>query len=987
MAFIDRFTNGVVIGSVTTAVVIIMVIFIVTERRVIIQHKLLRPLATEPAPALPFEDVAPSQPWSLIDRQAYLSHSILAPELEGSLHRTRRLARNLVPTRYELEMQPQLEGKPSQVDTFRGRVTIHFNVTFDTQMITLHASSDLEVSLRNRKGLSFTVHRAEPPFQKIKTHYLLMRPEDEFLHVRLGEKLRANNSYIMTISFRGKLGTDRGFYKYHYRVNGTLRHLLLTFFEPTYARRAFPCFDEPGYKAVFSVTIVRPQGYTALSTMPVKKEEERPNGLVAVTFHDTMPMSTYTLAFAILNFTAQTKGNVTIWSLEERAPYLQYALDVAPRLVKFYEDLLGTPYPLPKIDMISLPSFLADAMENWGLLTFHEQCLLYNPRTTPFKKPLIVGLIAHEIAHQWFGNLVTMDWWSNLWLNEGFATYMQYSGADFIEQHWRMMDLLVVNEMQPILKAEATAPMHPLSIVTNSTHHLDAMFDRIVYSKGSSVIRMMVHFLTPKVFLSGIKSYLEKHRFKNAGLKDLFVALSKAQTETPKVSLLSVMNSWLKVPGYPLVTVTRNYTNGTVSLSQEPYAPTVNTEEHRKTVWHIPITHTSSSDKQLHRNATFEWLANKTGLLNRTVDSKEWLIVNVQRVGYYRVNYDPFNWRLLQSQLKENPLAIHVLNRAQLIDDAMDLAKHGFLDYDIALEFLELVRPEDDYMPWKAALDGIHDLDFLVRKTKFYRKYQVYVKFVLENRFDIFTQGERKVEIMTDNLFRKAIVMNSCYFGNNDCLAFSTSTFRRFLNDTAKVVRALRKNPWRTMVVLCQGVRIDNGSHWQFVMDHVEAATTQEGKRAVVRALGCTDNRDRLRTLARRTTAKAGLPIKLHYIFESLMETPEGEEIASEFLMKNLKKLIHRHGTGNQVANAIRAVVAGLRSSERLAEMKKYYKRSVRSRRRIPRKVDAAFAATLSDAEKGLAWVQRHGEAVEKWLDAKLAKYPYLYEELVNSIY
>ncbi|KAH9380997.1 hypothetical protein HPB48_008211 [Haemaphysalis longicornis] len=485
-----------------------------------------------------------------------------------------------------------------------------------------------------------------------------------------------------------------------------------------------------------------------------------------------------------------------------------------------------------------------------------------------------------------------MDWWSNLWLNEGFATYMQYSGADFIEQHWRMMDLFVVNEMQPILKAEAVAPMHPLSVSTNSTHHLDAIFDRVIYSKGSSVIRMMVHFLTPKVFLKGIKSYLQKYRFKNAGLGDLFAELSEAQTAEPKVNLLSAMDSWIKVPGYPLLTVTRNYTNGAVALKQEPYAPTVNTENDRETVWHIPVTHTSKYDRQLHRNATFEWLTEKTGSLNRTVDSKEWLIVNVQRVGYYRVNYDPFNWRLLQSQLKDNPLAIHVLNRAQLIDDALDLAKHGFLAYDVALEFLELVRPDDDYMPWKAALDGIHDLDFLV-----------YVKFVLENRFDAFTQGKRKVEVMAD--------------------------------------KALRKNPWRTMVVLCQGVRIDNGSHWQFVLDNVAAATTQEGKRAAMRALGCIGDKKRLKT----------------------------------------------HGTGTQVTHAIRAVVAGLRSTDRLAKMKKYYKRSVHSRHGVSHKVDAAFAAALSDAEKGLEWSQRHGEEVEKWLDSKLAKYPYLYEDLVKSIY
>ncbi|EEC00568.1 protease m1 zinc metalloprotease, putative, partial [Ixodes scapularis] len=213
---------------------------------------------------------------------------------------------------------------------------------------------------------------------------------------------------------------------------------------------------------------------------------------------------------------------VTLWSLNDKAPYLKYALEVTPVLVKFYEELFGISYPLPKLNMISLPSFLADAMENWGLLTFHEQCLIFDETTTPHKKPLIAGLIAHEVAHQWFGDLVTMDWWGDVWLNEGFATYMQYTGAHFLEHQWEMMDLFVVNEMQPILKAESTTKMYPVSVDTNSTGHLDKLFDKILYSKASSLIRMMVHFLTPEVFLAGIKAYLKKYSYGNVHQDQLF---------------------------------------------------------------------------------------------------------------------------------------------------------------------------------------------------------------------------------------------------------------------------------------------------------------------------------------------------------------------------------------------------------------------------------------------------------------------------------
>lgn len=986
MGRIDRLTNGVVIGTVTTAVVIILVIFIATERRVFIQHQLFPLAAGEPGPPPPPEDVLPPQPWSLIDRQAYLSHSIVAPSA-GNRHHTRRLPRHLVPVHYALELQPQLEGKPKQVDTFRGHVDIRFNCIEETQVITLHASSELELSLSSHKGLGVTVRHYEPPFIKVKTNHLTLEPEEEFLHIQLAEKLRANESYTVSIAFRGKLGTDRGFYKYHYRVNGTLKHLLLTFFEPTFARRAFPCFDEPDFKATFSVTIVRPEGYTALSTMPVQKQEERSHGFVADTFAPTMPMSTYTLAFAVLNFSSQSNGNVTIWSLTDRSPYLQYALDVAPKLLKFYEDLLGVAYPLPKMDMISLPSFLADAMENWGLLTFHEQCLLYDERSTPYKKPLIAGLIAHEIAHQWFGNLVTMNWWSDLWLNEGFATYMQYTGADYIQKQWRMMDLFVVNEMQPILRAESTVTAHPVSVTSNSTHHLDALFDRIVYSKASSVIRMMVHFLTPEVFIRGLKSYLRKYRFKNVKQEDLFRELSAAQDGEPKVNVKRVMRSWVKTPGYPLLTATRNYTTGTVAVKQEAYAPAENTHNDTRTTWNIPITYTSMSEKNFDRNGKIEWLNKREGKLKRKVGGgNKWLIVNIQRIGYYRVNYDVFNWRLLQSQLRDSPEAIHVLNRAQLIDDALDLAKNGHLPYEVALEFLDLVRPEDDYMPWKSALDAMHDLDFLIRKTKYYRKYQVFVRFILERKFEAFIKEKRSNLTIAEDLLRKAVIMNSCYFENEACLAFSTNKFRTFLNDSSKIQKALRKNPWRTMVVLCQGVRLDNGSHWQFVLDHLDEAAPDDSKRAAVRALGCAKNQTRLNELLHHTMDKTEFPGKMEYIFESLMETPVGEELASDFLMKNLKKLVHKYGTGSSMRHAIRAVVTGVRSVDRFTKIKNFHE-DLSRRHRFPRKVDTTFAGALSEAERALLWAQNHGSAVEKWLDEKMAKYPFLYEDVVRAMY
>ncbi|XP_042147287.1 endoplasmic reticulum aminopeptidase 2-like [Ixodes scapularis] len=470
MGRLDRHSNGVVIATVTTTVVIILVVFITTERNVFLSRK--SPPASEPP-----TDELPALPWALIDRQSYLSHRIV---YTGGRH-AKRLPGNVVPLHYDLEIEPHIGDSSSEEDTFSGKVTIRFRCIVATSTITVHSTPELKVSLGSRVTPGVIVRHASNTFFKMWAKSLTLHAYDEFLVIKLLGKLNANQTYLVTMHFHGKLGQDRGFYKYHYKVNGKLKH----------------------------------------------------HKLVADHFQTTMPMSTYTLAFAVLNFTSQTNGNVTIWSLNDKAPYLKYALEVTPVLVKFYEELFGISYPLPKLNMISLPSFLADAMENWGLLTFHEQCLIFDETTTPHKKPLIVGLIAHEVAHQWFGDLVTMDWWGDVWLNEGFATYMQYTGAHFLEHQWEMMDLFVVNEMQPILKAESTTKMYPVSVDTNSTGHLDKLFDKILYSKAQR------------------------------GLVDV----------------KRVMRYWTKHAGYPLVTVNRLYGKASAVFSQQDYLTLANVGE------------------------------------------------------------------------------------------------------------------------------------------------------------------------------------------------------------------------------------------------------------------------------------------------------------------------------------------------------------------------------------------------------------------------
>ncbi|KAG0443426.1 hypothetical protein HPB47_014938, partial [Ixodes persulcatus] len=822
MGRLDRHSNGVVIATVTTTVVIILVVFITTERNVFLSRK------SSPASEPP-TDEPPALPWALIDRQSYLSHRIV---YTGGRH-AKRLPGNVVPLHYDLEIEPHIGDRSSEEDTFSGKVTIRFRCIVATSTITMHSTPELKVSLGSRVTPGVMVRHASNSFYKMWAKSLTLHAYDEFLVIKLLGKLNANQTYLVTMHFHGKLGQDRGFYKYHYKVNGTLKH----------------------------------------------------HKLVADHFQTTMPMSTYTLAFAVLNFTSQTNGNVTLWSLNGKAPYLKYALEVTPVLVKFYEELFGISYPLPKLNMISLPSFLANAMENWGLLTFHEQCLTFDETTTPHKKPLIAGLIAHEVAHQWFGDLVTMDWWGDMWLNEGFATYMQYTGAHFLEHQWEM-------------------------------------------------------------------AYLKKYSYGNVHQDQLFEELTLAQRGP--VDVKRVMRNWTKHAGYPLVTVNRLYGKASAVFSQQDYLTLANAGETAKKLpknkssasWEIPITYTTKAAANFSKTAVVHWLSTDEATFTNIPDDNEgWLLVNVRRVGYFRVNYDKENWKRLLAQLRENPRIIHALNRAQLIDDALDLAKFGLMPYSTALEILETIQSEKNYLPWKSALDAIHELDFLIQKTNFYNKFKAFVRSLLSDRFQTFVR-ERK-SIYNIRLTRES----------------------------------LSKNPWRARIVLCQGIRMNNGSHWDFIMNAVRDTKAENAKRAAVRALGCSRQTHQLLSLLNLTTYGKPSPVRAHYVYEALAETADGQRLAINYLLDNFPALVLSHGTGFTMRQIIQTVVTSVRNISDFFKMKQFFDVSVKGNH-YAEKLEVAFSSALAEASKALAWTQRHADSVEDWLNQKTVRSPSLNDNL-----
>ncbi|CAH8834824.1 unnamed protein product [Trichobilharzia szidati] len=401
-----------------------------------------------------------------------------------------RLPQTVFPHFYDLRLQVHIHGNADTQDFyFNGSVTTKIQCLAATAELFIHAYPNLNVSMDQIRIYSDNkedVRKSEIPIQRISYD-----KDAEWYHIQLKDALQPNASYKLIFGqFNSSLTYEPvGFYLSRYAENGTYKYLASTQFEATHARRVFPCWDEPGFKAVFQVTIIRHKDFYTLSNMPV-------NNTVALyadwrqdQFQPSVKMSSYLLAFVVSQFhglhAVDSKGrNFTVWTRPEKIESARYALDIGRRLLAYFENYFGVPYPLPKMDMVALPNFYSDAMENWGLIICRENGLLWNPSTGAAASKLLVTVtIAHEISHQWLGNLVTMKWWNNLWLKEGFANFFEYIGTDFIQPHWKVDRHFIINDMQGAMISDVSIESHPVINSAEYPGEIEDIFDPITYSK------------------------------------------------------------------------------------------------------------------------------------------------------------------------------------------------------------------------------------------------------------------------------------------------------------------------------------------------------------------------------------------------------------------------------------------------------------------------------------------------------------------------
>ncbi|KAF9579249.1 hypothetical protein BGW38_004571, partial [Lunasporangiospora selenospora] len=795
------------------------------------------------------------------------------------------LPTNVTPSHYTLTITPDFKEF-----TFRGYVEIDININEPTKTIQINTK---ELTLKwGRVEIDEKTHEA------VETTFDEHRDTTTFTF----ESELPKGPAKLSIYYDGILNDKMaGFYRSSYKdAEGNTKYMGVTQFEATDARRAFPCWDEPSVKATFSIKLCVPSELTALSNMPVEQITAVEPEEMTYHFEKTPVMSTYLIAWAVGDFeytettTTKLKNPVVcrVYTLPGLKEQGRFALEITPKILEYFSEIFGTDYPLPKLDQIAVPDFDMGAMENWGLVTYRTVALLFDEKTSDLRfKEQVASTVAHELAHQWFGNLVTMEWWDHLWLNEGFATWVGTLAVDHLFPEWDTWSTFVVADVQRGIALDSLRSSHPIEVPVNDPHEIHQIFDAISYSKGASVIRMLSNWLTVDVFLAGIRRYLKRHEYQNATSDDLWTALS----EESKIDVGEFMKTWTRVIGVPILNVTES--DGVITVEQHRYLSTNDVKpEDDETVWWIPLGVAPKPASIADPNQTL-----KTRSLQFEVAEGAY-IFNKDYSSLFRTNYPATAITNIGKAISDGSDLVGLTDRAGLVADISSLAKSGHMPTRNFLDLVQYYKGEETYIVWELLAARVGEIASIFsdneRVYEGMRHFQrTLVDHMVQKLGWEFPEGE---DYLTSRL-RNVILRTAGRAGHEATVAEAKRRFAIFVSDPSQesiLHPSIRQTAFE--IVLTNG----GEEEFQHVVKYFKNAPKQDQQVLALLSLGFVQEKNLISQVLELAISEFVRPQDITYALAGLSTNPASRRQTWEWTKTNWEKLSERYKSSMSILGA-----------------------------------------------------------------------------------
>ncbi|KAI9303207.1 aminopeptidase [Cunninghamella echinulata] len=868
------------------------------------------------------------------------------------------LPANVKPVHYNLCIQPDLEAF-----IFLGKLAVDLEIIDNTTTIVLN-TIDIKI-----QSASIDVTINNEVVSQPATHITYDKKKD-LATLTFAETLPKNNKAILKINYEGILNDQMaGFYRSSYKdTDGSTRYIATTQFEATDARRAFPCWDEPSLKATFDISLIVPSHLTALSNTNVIEEKKWSDNLKLVKYATTPLMSTYLVAFVIGPFEyieAFTSGEHNgqpirsrVYTLPGLAEQGRHALNVCVTALEYFARVFGEPYPLPKLDMVAVPDFEAGAMENWGLITYRTVSLLFDEKQSSIvSKKRTAYVVCHELAHQWFGNLVTMKWWNELWLNESFATWVGWLAVDNIFPDWDVWTSFVNEDMPRALNLDALRSSHPIDVAVNDPAEIHQIFDAISYYKGASVIRMLSSWLGVETFLAGVRRYVRRHKLSNASTDDLWDALS----EQAGVDVSQFMDLWTKRVGYPVLCVSKEGDDN-IKVVQSRYLSTGDLHsDEDSTVWWAPLGMLVPGRIESYT------LTEKSQSF--TIPSNGLFKLNAGQTSVYRVNYPIEVIRILAEEVKKgsNGLLANTSDRVGLIADAGNLCVSGEQSTAAFLELAQSFVNEDNYFVWSQLSTHLSNI-----LSVWYQQPEEVKNGLKSLRRALFAPVAHRLgwefhesDDYLTNILRVLALTNAGRSNDMNTVNEAKIRFHKFVAGDINALHPNLRGPVYGIVLANANNVEEEAAIWEKILQmyHNESLPTDQ-RLIALNALGGAKSESLIsRYLLMSLDEKEVRGQDTIYVFGSLAANPDARLLFWQFFSQNYDLLHSKFSRSLSLFGAaVRSAVGGFSSKEQLDEVEAFF--ADKNTKEYARPLQQA----LESARVNTKWLLRSKDSVDQWI-------------------